>query len=142
MRRLSWFPALLLAGGACALALAAFVGCSSGLKKPVHEVTATSTDSLQHVTIKTNTYWYDPNRVVLKAGKEVELKVKNGSMMVPHNLTCFEKDAGIEVSANVGMFWGSKTVRFTPTQPGEYEFFCHVDSHSKHGMKGTFVVVP
>jgi len=142
MRRLSWFPSLLLAAGACALAFAALAGCSSGLDKPVHEVTATSTDSVQHVTIKTHTYWYDPNRVVLKAGKEVELKVKNGSMMVPHNLTCFEKDAGIEVSANVGMFWGSKTVRFTPTQPGEYEFFCHVDSHSKHGMKGTFVVVP
>ena len=142
MRRLTWFPTLLLAAGVFTLALAANTGCSSGLKKPVHEVTATSTDSLQHVTIKAHTYWYDPNRVVLKAGKEVELKVKNGSMIVPHNLTCFEKDAGIEVSANVGMFWGGKTVRFTPTQPGEYEFFCHVDSHSKHGMKGTFVVVP
>jgi plastocyanin len=63
--------------------------------------------------------------------------------MVPHNLTCFEKDAGIEVSENLGMLFGrKKTARFTPTQPGEYEFFCHVDSHAKHGMKGTFVVVP
>jgi plastocyanin len=142
MRRLSWSTAPLLAGGACALALAALAGCSSGLDRPVKEVTAAATDSVQRVTIKAHTYWYDPNRVVLKAGKEVELKVKNGSFFVPHNLTCFEKDAGIEVSANLGMFWGGKTVRFTPTQPGEYEFFCHVGSHSKHGMKGTFVVVP
>jgi len=133
--------ARLLPGGLATLALAMLAGCSSGLNKPVHEVTAVATDSVQQVTIKAHTYWFDPNRVVLKAGKEVVLKVKNVSMFVPHNRTCFEKDAGIEVSANVGMFWGGKTVRFTPTQPGEYEFFCHEDSHAKHGMKGTFVVV-
>jgi plastocyanin len=131
MRRWLWFAAVL-----------ALCGCSSGLDKPVHEVTATMTDTLQRVRIVAHTYWFDPNRVVLKAGREVELTVKNGAFMVPHNLTCFEKDAGIEVSADLGMFHGSKKVKFTPTQPGEYEFFCHVDSHSKHGMKGTFVVVP
>ena len=142
MRRPSAAHSSSLASGIGILVIVALAGCSSGLKKPVHEVTAVMTDSVQHVTIKTHTYWFDPNRVVLKVGKEVELKVKNGSMIVPHNLTCFEKDAGIEVSADVGMFWGGKTVRFTPTQPGEYEFFCHEDSHAKHGMKGTFVVVP
>lgn len=141
MPRPSASAARLLPGGLAMLALAILAGCSSGLNKPVHEVTAVATDSVQQVTIKAHTYWFDPNRVVLKAGKEVVLKVKNGSMFVPHNLTCFEKDAGIEVSADVGMFWGGKTVRFTPTQPGEYEFFCHEDSHAKHGMKGTFVVV-
>ena len=95
MRRLSGLPTRLRFGGIGMLALAALAGCSSGLNKPVHEVTAAATDSLQRVTIKTHTYWFDPNRVVLKAGKEVELKVKNGSFFVPHNLTCFEKDAGI-----------------------------------------------
>ena len=142
MRRPSGFPSPMPASCIGILVLAALAGCTSGLKKPVHEVTAVASDSVQHVTIKAHTYWFDPNRVVLKAGKEVELKVKNGSMIVPHNLTCFEKDAGIEVSADVGMFWGGKTVRFTPTRPGEYEFFCHEGSHAKHGMKGTFVVVP
>ena len=140
MRRLSWSPALVLAGGTCALALA---GCSSGLNRPVHEVTATLADSVQRVTITAHTYWFEPNRVSLKSGVPVELTVKSSAFMVPHNLTCFEKDAGIEVSENLGMMFGrKKTTRFTPTQPGEYEFFCHVDSHSKHGMKGTFVVVP
>jgi plastocyanin len=120
-----------------------FAGCSSGLKHPVHEVTArASADNVQRVAIVAHTYWFDPNRVVLKAGRPVELTVRNGAFMVPHNLTCFEKDAGIEVSANLGMLNGRKTVHFTPTRPGEYEFFCHVDSHAKHGMKGTFVVVP
>ena len=128
-RALLLFAALVLAG------------CSSGLKRPVREVTAALSGSVQRVTITAHTYWFDPNRVILKAGQEVELTVKNGAFMVPHNLTCFEKDAGIEVSANLGMFMGKKVVRFTPTQPGEYEFFCHVGSHSKHGMKGKFVVV-
>ena len=141
MRRRSCSPALLLAGG-CALSLLVLAGCSSGLNKPVHEVTAAAKDSVQHVTISAHTYWFDPNRVVLKAGVPVELTFKSAAFMVPHNLTCFEKDAGIEVSENLGMMFGrKKTVRFTPTQPGEYEFFCHVDSHSKHGMKGKFVVV-
>ena len=131
MRRAPWLVAALV-----------LTSCTSGLKRPVHEVTAAYSGSVQRVTIVAHTYWFDPNRVKLKAGQEVELTIKNGAFMVPHNLTCFEKDAGIEVSANLGMFRGKKTVKFTPTQPGEYEFFCHVDSHSKHGMKGTFVVVP
>jgi len=37
---------------------------------------------------------------------------------------------------------GSGHVRFTPEVPGEYEFFCHVDGHSKKGMKGVLVVEP
>jgi len=131
MRRAAWLVFALVLSG-----------CSSGLKHQVREVTAAYTGGVQRVTIRAHTYWFDPNRVVLKAGQQVELTVKNGAFFVPHNLTCFEKDAGIEVSANTGMFMGKKTVRFTPTQPGEYEFFCHVGSHSKHGMKGTFVVVP
>ena len=131
MRRALWLLAALV-----------LAGCSSGLKHPVREVTAAYSGSVQRVTIVAHTYWFDPNRVKLKAGQEVELTVKNGAFMVPHNLTCFEKDAGIEVSANLGMFLGRKVVRFTPTQPGEYEFFCHVGSHSKHGMKGVFVVLP
>ena len=52
------------------------------------------------------------------------------------------KNAGIEVSEDLSMFRGQKRVRFTATEPGEYEFYCHVDSHAKKGMKGTFVVVP
>ena len=118
-------------------------GCSSGLNRPVEEVTARSgADGVQHVRIVAHTYYFSPNRVVLKAGVPAELTIKNGAFGVPHNLTCFEKGAGIELSEDLGMFHGQRRVRFTPAEPGEYEFFCHVGSHSKKGMKGTFVVVP
>ena len=129
------------------LAVVAFAvllsGCSSGLNRPVKEVTATvSADSVQHVRVVAHSYWFEPNRVVVKAGVPVELTIKNAAFMVPHNFTCTEPEADVIVSKDLGMFRGSKTVRFTPTTPGEYEFYCHVGSHAKKGMKGTLVVTP
>ena len=116
-------------------------GCSSGLNRPVKEVTAKAgSDGVQRVRVVAHSYWFEPNRIVVKAGSPVELMVKNAAFGVPHNLTCFDKDAGIELSENLGLFRGQKVARFTPTKPGEYEFYCHVDSHSKKGMKGTLVV--
>jgi plastocyanin len=126
-----------------ALALSlALAGCSSGLKRPVQEITAApDAHGVQRVRVVAHSYWFAPNRIVLKAGAPVELTVHNAAFLVPHNLTCNAADAGIEVSASLGLFHGTKVERFTPTKPGEYEFFCHVGSHAKHGMKGTFVVV-
>jgi plastocyanin len=121
--------------------VAAVAGCTSGLKKPVQEVTASmEADSVQRITIKTHSYWYEPNRVVVKLGVPVKLKVKNSAMFVPHSLWCQAKDAGCEFDAKVGMFFGSKEVRFTPTRAGEYPFHCGVDHHADKGMMGTLVV--
>jgi plastocyanin len=117
-------------------------GCSSGLGRPVREVTARpDADGVQRVRVVAHSFWFEPNRVVVKAGVPVELTVKNAAFGVPHNFSCFDKDAGLELSENLSMFRGQKRVRFTPTKAGEYEFFCHVDSHGKKGMKGTLVVV-
>jgi len=43
----------------------------------------------------------------------------------------------IHVAAEAG---GSNSVEFTPSQPGEYEFFCSVPGHKEAGMHGTLVV--
>ena len=83
--------------------------CSSGLNRPVEEVTAQAgADSVQHVKIVAHSYYFSPNRVVVKAGMPVELTIKNSAFGVPHNLTCFEKPAGIELSEDLGMFRGEK----------------------------------
>lgn len=122
--------------------VATLAGCSSGLERPVKEVIAApGQDGVQHVLVVAHSYWFEPNRIVVKAGKPVEIIVKNAAFGVPHNLTCFNHDAGIELSENLGMFRGRKTARFTPAKPGEYEFYCHVGSHAKKGMRGTLVVV-
>jgi plastocyanin len=117
-------------------------GCSSGLNRPVQEVTAEiGSDRVQHVTLKTHSFYFEPNRIVVKQGIPVELTVKNGALFVPHAFSCVAQEAGFEVHQKVGMFRGSKTVRFTPTKPGEYPFHCGVDGHAKKGMTGTLVVV-
>jgi uncharacterized cupredoxin-like copper-binding protein len=129
---------IILAG----LGIGIIAGCASGLHRPIREVTAAmGTDHVQRLTITTHSFYFDPNRLVVKRGIPVELKIKNGAFLVPHDFSCAGHDAGVEVDQKVGMFHGSKTVRFTPTRAGEYPFHCDVDGHAKKGMTGTLVVV-
>ena len=119
------------------------IGYSLGLSRPPSEVVVKAdAKGVQRVRVTAHTYWFDPNRIVVEAGQPVELTFHNASWIVPHNLTCEEPDAGIELSADVGTIHRGRTMTFTPTKPGEYEFFCHVDAHSRKGMKGVIVVVP
>jgi plastocyanin len=115
-------------------------GCSSGLRRPVTSVDAvTDTQGVQRVTIDMHSFYFRPNRIVVHTGHPVELILRNRALVVPHNFTI--ADSAISVSANK---WGpgAARVRFTPTVPGEYHFFCHVDGHSKKGMTGMLVVEP
>jgi plastocyanin len=123
-------------------AIALVEGCSSGFNHPAREVTALmGQDNIQHVKIVTHSYWFDPNRVVVRAGSPVEITVHNSAWFVPHNFTITAPESDITESADVGFFHRTKILRFTPSKPGEYEFYCHVDGHGrKHGMKGTLVV--
>jgi len=117
--------------------------CASGLHRPVSEVTArTDAHGVQHVTLHAHTFYFEPNRIVVKANVPVEIVIHNSAFMVPHNFTLAAPAAGIRVERDLSMFHGSGTVRFTPTQPGEYTFFCDKDSHMKRGMTGTLVVRP
>jgi len=122
--------------------LVTLAGCSSGLNRPVQEVTATiGENNVQKIQVTAHSFWFEPNRIVVHAGVPVELEIHNGSWIVPHNMTVNAAEAGITVDASAGIPARTKTVRFTPTQEGEYPFFCHVDGHAGKGMKGTIVVV-
>jgi len=115
-------------------------GCASGLSRPVRSVEAvTRSDGVQQVDIDLHSFYFDPNRIVVHAGRPVELVLRNRSILVPHNLTLV--DSTLSIDRNV---WapGAHRVRFTPRVPGEYEFFCHVDHHAAKGMRGTIVVEP
>jgi plastocyanin len=128
---------LLLAGSILLLG-----GCTSGLDRPVHEVSATiGVDHLQHIKVTAHSFYFEPNRIIVRTGDPVELTIRNGALFVPHDFTCEAKDAGIDIDQDVGMFHGTKVVRFTPTRAGEYPFHCDVDHHAKKGMMGTLVVV-
>ena len=89
-----------------------------------------------------HSFYFEPNRIVVKANVPVELRVKNGGMFVPDNFSCVAPQAGFTLDEGLGMFHDGETARFTPTTPGDYAFFCKIDHHSKKGMTGTIVVVP
>src|SRR5439155_26258588 len=57
------------------LALLLISACTSGLKRPVNEVTAkTDPQGVQRVTLETHSFYFEPNRIVVKANIPVELK--------------------------------------------------------------------
>jgi plastocyanin len=124
-----------------AVVMLVVLGCSSGLKRPVHEVTARAgADGVQRVEVTAHSFWFEPNRIVVKAGVPVELHVRNGSWIIPHGFDCSEPASGLDKVVHVGLIGKSKTIRFTPKDPGEYPFYCPVHDHSRKGMKGTLIV--
>ncbi|HEX6383190.1 MAG TPA: cupredoxin domain-containing protein [Anaerolineae bacterium] len=104
---------------------------------------------------------YDPDRFEVTAGQLVRLTLRNEGVLVHdfsimniphtgevvvsedaeemegHDMSNMAEEPEIHVAAPAG---GRNTVEFTPSQPGEYEFYCTVSGHKEAGMVGTFVV--
>ena len=90
-------------------------GCSSGNGRPVQEVKVVPDASgVQKVEVVAHSFWFEPNRIVVKANQPVELHVKNGGPFIPHNLTCEAPEAGIEVDEDLGLFWDGERETFWP----------------------------
>lgn len=116
------------------------IACTSGTDRPVVSADAkVDTDGVQRIDVDMHSYYFEPGRIVVQAGKPVEIVLHNSSHIVPHNFTI--ADESISVSASK-WGWGSTKVNFTPTKPGEHKFFCHKDGHEGKGMVGTLVVLP
>ena len=135
----SWNAALV----ATAL-MVALAGCgTSGTKIGIREATAhPDSDGIQRVDVNVHSFYFDPNRITVEAGKPVDLTLHFKPLFTPHNMTCEAPDAGIKIDKSIGIisFDHAKHVSFTPTKAGEYQFYCGVDSHMKKGMTGTIVV--
>ena len=132
-----------------ALAAAALIGIgaagcgTSGAKIGVREMTAhADTDGVQRVSVNVHSFYFDPNRINVEAGKPVEITLHFKPIFTPHNFSCDSPEAGIQIDKSIGIisFKHTKRVRFTPTKAGEYDFYCGVDSHMKKGMTGKIVV--
>ena len=54
-----------------------------------------------------------------------------------HDMSNMEMDPEVHVAAGTG---GSHTVEFTPSEAGEYVYFCTVEGHKDAGMAGTLLV--
>jgi plastocyanin len=132
-----------LAGFAGTVLLLAVAGCgTSGAKIGVREATARIDAGVQVLDVDVHSFYFDPNRIIVEAGKPVELTLHFKPLFTPHNMTCEAPEAGIQIERGVGIisFDHTKHVRFTPTRRGEYDFYCGVDAHMKKGMTGTIVV--
>lgn len=133
----------LIAAAILAAALGGGCAGTKGSEIPVTEVTAKpDAEGVQVVDVEVHSYYYKPSRIIVEAGKPVELVLHFKSLFVPHNFTCESPEAGIRVDKSAGFlsFRRTKRARFTPEIPGEYRFHCGVGSHMMKGMTGTLVV--
>lgn len=101
-------------------------------------------DGVQHVRIEGGSYFFKPNRVIVKVNVPVELMVSVEKGLIPHTLVIQSPEVGIEVDEKLSS--DAKTIRLTPTAVGKYPFYCKnkllfFKSHREKGMEGVLEVV-
>lgn len=128
------------------LAAALVAGCASSPPEGVPASVTAVPDSrgVQRVHVIAGNYYFQPNRIVVKAGVPVEITIERQTV-IPHTFTLSAPAAGI--AADVELPRKPVTVSFTPTKPGSYRFICKEDppflpSHLERGMQGTLEAVP
>jgi len=104
---------------------------------------------------------YDVSRLTAKANQPVHLSLENAGAL-DHDFSIREialrdmhategaaddhmmSENAHELDLHVAAMprGGHGVVEFTPTEAGEYEFYCTVPGHKEAGMTGTFVVEP
>jgi plastocyanin domain-containing protein len=101
-------------------------------------------DGVQRVEVTGDTYYFDPNVIVVKVNVPVELRVKKAGGIAPHNIVIKAPDAGINIEESLST--EPKSIQFTPTKVGKYPFECtkrllFFKSHKDRGMHGMLEVV-
>ena len=101
-------------------------------------------DGIQRVTLKMTSYAFLPDRILIQAGRPVELTLQNDSFLVPHNFVISHEAMGLHHDVSVGA-GDAVTVQLLLTTPGQYSFYCDkqllfFDSHREKGMEGVLEV--
>lgn len=128
-----------------AAGLAFGAGALADPQKPSEPVIAAlGLDGIQRASLTLDSYSYAPRHLVVEAGKPVELTLTSVTLLTPHNFVLKDAAAGLAVDQDVSA-GKTVTVRFTPTQPGTYVFYCDKKllffaSHREKGMEGTLEV--
>lgn len=115
-----------------------------GMEKEKRAVATLDADGVQRVEVIGGEYYYDPNYIVVKVNKPVELKIKKTGGFTPHDIIVKAPEAGINFSE--AMDKEPKIIKFTPTAIGKYPMYCgkklpFVKSHRDRGMEGLIEVV-
>ena len=104
-------------------------------------------DGVQRVEIKGGEYYFDPNYIVVKVNKPVELQVKkapDSTFYIPHNIIATAPEAGIDFRLDLKK--ELQSIKFTPTRVGKYPIYCDKKppfgkDHRDRGMEGMIEVV-
>ena len=105
---------------------------------------ATVSKGVQHVEMIGGEYFFDPNYIVVKVNKPVELKVKKTPGYILHNLIIKAPAEGIDIA--IELKEEEQTVKFTPKKIGKYPIYSDKSmfgfkSDREKGMEGLLVVV-
>ena len=97
-------------------------------------------DDVQHVRIIGGSYFFNPNRIIVKKGIPVELSASKEQGMAPHSIVANAPEAGIVFDESLN--GNPKTITFTATATGEYVFYCKnklpfFPSHREKDRKST-----
>lgn len=68
---------------------------------------------------------------------EVTANMEAGEHTGEHDMSHMSETPDLHIAAAQA---GSSTIEFTPSEPGEYPFYCTVAGHKEAGMVGTLVV--
>lgn len=85
-----------------------------------------------------------PDHLVVEKGKPVELTLTSATIIIPHNFIIKDPAGSLSIEQDVSA-GKTVTVRFVPTRPGLFPFFCDkrlwpMASHRDKGMEGLLEV--
>ena len=86
------------------------------------------------INVEGGSFYFEPNVITVKKGETVTIVLNSVDMM--HDFIIDELDIRTEIVKG----GNSGTVTFTPTEPGEYTFYCSVANHKAMGMVGKMIV--
>lgn len=86
------------------------------------------------IEVEGGSYYFEPDVIRVKRGETVKVVLSAVDMM--HDFVV--EDLGVRTE--VVTAGNSAEVEFTPTEAGEYEFYCSVGNHRQLGMVGTLIV--
>lgn len=98
------------------------------------------TGNVQVARLKLESYYFEPNRLMVKVGVPVRLILDNSTLLAGHDFSLFAPDANLELDVYVPARQ-QVTVQFVAEKVGEYRYYCNIDDHAERGMAGTLVVV-
>jgi len=101
-------------------------------------------DGVQRAAVTLDSYSYQPNHLIVEAGKPVELTLTSVTTITPHNFIIKDPAGSLSVEQDVGA-GKTVTVRFTPMQRGTFPIYCDkrlwpMPSHRDKGMEGKLEV--